>query len=172
MTGVFENPVNSKFWTCLNHPCYHGNDPNLTFNLTNVISYKYRLFVPNLSLTPPYTQTVFSNLRMMWQFWNITSAIFAKCHVQIMLLFVYTTTRKRFVIFTCRYFKLSWNTTALSQSNCRNFSRSSIINKILADHRETAAFTFFYHRLIYITIICPDNIKLKFDRQYWKNLNS
>ena len=26
-------------------------------------------------------------------------------HVQIMLLFVYTTTRKGFVIFTCRYFK-------------------------------------------------------------------
>ena len=43
-----------------------------------------------------------------------------------MLLFVYTTTRKRFVIFTCRYFKLSWNTTALSQSNCRNFSCSGI----------------------------------------------
>ena len=39
---------------------------------------------------------------------------------------VYTTTHRRFVIFTCRYFKLSWNTTALSQSNCRNFSRSSI----------------------------------------------
>ena len=30
------------------------------------------------------------------------------------------------VIFTCRYFKLSWNTSALSQSNCRNFSGSSI----------------------------------------------
>ena len=44
-----------------------------------------------------------------------------------MLLFVYTTTRKRFVIFTCRYFKLSSNTTALSQSNCRNFSCSGII---------------------------------------------
>ena len=43
-----------------------------------------------------------------------------------MLLFVYTTTRKRFVIFTSRYFKLTWNTTALSQSNCRNFSCSSI----------------------------------------------
>ena len=36
-----------------------------------------------------------------------TSGIYAKCHVQIMLLFVYTTTRKRFVIFTCGYFKLS-----------------------------------------------------------------
>ena len=43
-----------------------------------------------------------------------------------MLLFVYTTTHKSFVIFTCRYFKLSWNTTALSQSDCRNFSCSSI----------------------------------------------
>ena len=30
-----------------------------------------------------------------------------KYHIQIMLLFVYTTTRKRFVILTCRYFKLS-----------------------------------------------------------------
>ena len=47
-----------------------------------------------------------------------------------MLLFVYTTTRKRFVIFTCRYFKLSWNTTALSQSSCSNFSCSSIIAEI------------------------------------------
>ena len=28
-------------------------------------------------------------------------------HEQIILLFVYTTIRKRFVIFTCRYFKLS-----------------------------------------------------------------
>ena len=35
---------------------------------------------------------------------------------------------KGFVIFmiTCRYFELSWNTTALSQSNCRNFSCSGI----------------------------------------------
>ena len=67
------------------------------------------------------------NLR---QFWNITSGIYAKYHVQIMLLFVYTTTHKRFVIFTCRYFKLSWNTTTLSQSNCRNFSCSGINEEI------------------------------------------
>ena len=39
---------------------------------------------------------------------------------------LYYTNRKSFVIFTCRYFKLSWNTTALSQSNCRNSSCSSI----------------------------------------------
>ena len=58
------------------------------------------------------------NLR---QFWNITSGTYAKYHLQIMLLIAYTTTHVRFVIFTCRYFKLSWNTTALSQSNCRNF---------------------------------------------------
>ena len=31
------------------------------------------------------------------------------------------------VIFTCRYFKLSWNTSALSQWNGRNFSGSSIM---------------------------------------------
>ena len=47
-----------------------------------------------------------------------------------MLLFVYTTTLKRFVIFTCRYFKLSWYTTVLSQSKCGNFSFSSINNEI------------------------------------------
>ena len=63
------------------------------------------------------------NLR---QFWNITSGNCAKYHVQIMLLLVYTTTHKRFVLFTCRYFKLSGNTTALSQSNCRIFSCSSM----------------------------------------------
>ena len=37
---------------------------------------------------------------------------------------------QKVVIFTCRYFKLSWNTTALSQSNCRNISCSSISNHI------------------------------------------
>ena len=57
---------------------------------------------------------------------NITSGIYAKYHIQIMLLFVYTTTCKWFVIFPCRYFKISWNTTAQSRSNCRNFSCSSI----------------------------------------------
>jgi len=63
------------------------------------------------------------NLR---QFWNIVNGIYAKYHVQIMLLIVHTTTSKRFVIFPRRYFKLSWNTTALSQSNCRKFSCNSI----------------------------------------------
>ena len=38
------------------------------------------------------------------------------------------------VIFTCRYFKISWNTTALSQSNCRNFSCSSIKQQIFINH--------------------------------------
>ena len=64
--------------------------------------------------------------RAFRQIWNITSGVYAKYQVQIMLLFVYTTTRNSFVIFTCRYFKLSWNTTALSQSIYRNFSCSSI----------------------------------------------
>ena len=40
-------------------------------------------------------------------YFKYTSGIYAKYHVQIMLLFVYTTTRKRFVIFSCTYFKLS-----------------------------------------------------------------
>ena len=49
------------------------------------------------------------------------------------------TTRRRFVIFTCRYFKLSWNTTALSQSNCRNFSFSSIIFEVSCHTHPTRA---------------------------------
>ena len=63
----------------------------------------------------------------MWDNFEISLVVFMPniYHVQIMLLF-YTSTRKAFVIFPCRYFKLSWNTTALSQSNCRNFSGSSI----------------------------------------------
>ena len=60
-----------------------------------------------------------------------------KYHAQILLLFVYTTTRKRFVIFTCRYFKLSWNTTALSQSVCRNFS---CINSVILLHEKSLQF--------------------------------
>ena len=76
------------------------------------------------------------NLR---QFWNITSGIYGKYHVQIMLLIVYTTALRRFVIFTCRYFKLSWNTTALSQSNCRNFSFSSIIFEVSCHTHPTRA---------------------------------
>ena len=81
------------------------------------------LMIFGINTTSDIFKIVIRNLR---QFWNITSGIYAKYHVQIMLLFVYITTRKRFVIFTCRYFKLSWNTTALSQSNCSNFSCSSI----------------------------------------------
>ena len=41
------------------------------------------------------------------------------------------------VIFTCRYFKLSWNTSALSQWNGRNFSGSSIMAVISYVGRDT-----------------------------------
>ena len=37
-------------------------------------------------------------------------------------LFVYTTTRKRFVIFTGWYFKLTWNTTALLATHIAEMS--------------------------------------------------
>ena len=51
--------------------------------------------------------------------------------------------------FTCRYFKLSWNTTGLSQSNRRNFSCSSRTAKTLSSqarisrskHVQTAMWT-------------------------------
>ena len=66
----------------------------------------------------------------IWDNFEISQVVLMPNITQIMLLFVYTTNRKRFVIFTCSYFKLSWNTTALNQSNCRNFSCSSIIQVI------------------------------------------
>ena len=48
-------------------------------------------------------------------------------HAIICLYYYYP---QKVVIFTCRYFKLSWNITALSQSNCRKFS-CSIINSYI-----------------------------------------
>ena len=86
------------------------------------------------------------------------SGIYAKYHVQIMLLFVYTTTRKRFVIFTSRYFKLSWNATALSQSNCSNFSWSSInccleVCLVSAGYQSVAvSYLVPYHR--HVSLLC------------------
>ena len=122
---VISSRYSSHFWVRMHvfqHFLYK------TFSIGNImicsdISHKYheRYFKIVAQFHEPSGQW---NVR---QFWNITSGIYAKYHVQIMLLFVYTTTRKRFVIFTCRYFKLSWDTTALSQSNCKNFSCSSII---------------------------------------------
>ena len=56
--------------------------------------------------------------------------------ISLVVLFVYATTRKGFVIFTCSYFKLSWNTTALSQSTWRNFSCSSITYVPNSGYRE------------------------------------
>ena len=40
---------------------------------------------------------------------------------------------QKVVIFTCRYFKLTWNTTALSQPNCRNFLCSGI--RVVTHHQ-------------------------------------
>ena len=78
---------------------------------------------------------------------------FAKYHVQIMLLFIYTTAHKRFVIFTCRYLKLSWNTTALSQSNCRNSSCSSIMTIIMITVMMMIIMIFIIILIMIITII-------------------
>ena len=73
------------------------------------------------------TSDISKLLYVIWDNFEISRVVFKPNadHVQVMLLFVYTTTHKRLVIFTCRYFKLNWNTTVLSQSNCTNFSCSS-----------------------------------------------
>ena len=65
---------------------------------------------------------------------------------------------KRFVIFICRYFKLSWDITALSQSNCRNFSCSGMSigsSMICSDvcHK--------YHEWYFEIVICNwDNLEI------------
>ena len=85
------------------------------------------------------------NLR---QLWHITSGVCAKYHVQVILLFVYTTTCKRFVILTCRYFKLSRNTTAISQWNCRNFLCSSIVMIITISIGNSMICSDFWHKYL------------------------
>ena len=72
----------------------------------------------------------------------------------------YTTICKGFVIFTCRYFKFSWNTTALSQSNCRNFSCSGITGGIRL------------HSVLLVHIISSTNTYLQDHASkgiYWEN---
>ena len=90
---------------------------------------------PFSALPKACSQTIISQAVRASAIWHnfeisLTSGIYSKYHIQIMLLFAYTTSGKGFVIFTCWYFKLSWNTTALSQSNCRNFSCSGITTVI------------------------------------------
>ena len=77
--------------------------------------------------------------------------------------FVYTTTRKRFVIFTCRYFKWSWNTTALSQSDCRNFSCSSIID-IFTRWLHTSKVRGYFLVVLFCFVLLFLNIFSFFDR--------
>ena len=66
--------------------------------------YLYRLawfvVVFGINTTSDISKLLYVSLR---QFWNISSGIYAKYHVKMMLLFVYTTTRKGFVIFTSSY---------------------------------------------------------------------
>ena len=106
-----------------------------TFQDVSWIFWKYVLFCIGNSMICSdiwhkyhgwYFKIVIGNFTSLWasEIWDnfeiiITSDIYAKYHVQIMLLLVYATTREQFVIFTSRYFKLSWNTTGLSQSNWR-----------------------------------------------------
>ena len=61
--------------------------------------------------------------------------------------------------FTCRYFKLSWNTTALSQSDCRNFSCRSISTLTLI--APTSTYKFFTLIFIYFP---RDNLR-EFNRR-------
>ena len=111
-----------KYLLSLNHNICIGNNM-----ICSDIWHKYQEWyfkIVTLNFTSRYASEI-------WDNFEIARVVFMpNITYKIMLLFVYTTTRKSFVIFTCRYFKLSWNINALSQSNCRNLSCSSISVKI------------------------------------------
>ena len=85
-----------------------------------------------------------------------------------MLLFVSTTTYKRFVIFTCRHFKLSWNTTALSKWNYRNFSCSSIIDVICIGNSMNCSDIWHKYHLWYFEMVIRNVTRLKAS-EIWDN---
>ena len=69
--------------------------------------------------------------REIWDIFEISWVVFMPnitYNHPIICLYYYP---QRFLIFKCRYFKLSWNTAALSQSKFRNFSCSSINSLML-----------------------------------------
>ena len=84
-------------------------------------------WLQNLEIFPPFLRN--SCDEIIWWFWVIIVT----------------------VIFTCRYFKLSWNTSALSQSNGRNFSGSSIIDfswRLASDLAGRIALQFYQRFLV------------------------
>ena len=110
----------SKFYVC-----YLYVMPNITYK-----SYYYLFTLLLISIGNSMIYSDIWHKYHEWYFYVlrtlfVRNAKLNHVHVQIILLFFNTTTRKNFVIFTCRYFKLRWNTTALSLSNCTNFSCSS-----------------------------------------------
>ena len=85
-----------------------------------------------LGLTLTFQFVIFIDNSMIcsdiWhKYHNWRNFTYKSCYYLFML-----ATRKSFVIFTCTNFKLSWNTTDLSQSNCRNFSCIGINREINA----------------------------------------
>ena len=102
----------------------------------------------------------------------------SRTHHAIICLYYYTTTRERIVIFTCRYFKLSWNATALSQSNCRNFLWSGII-AVIARRRSclfwgsaNAAFLFVsIHASLLMHVMGEASLTQKAALPVWVSIN-
>ena len=116
------------------NPRRGGQARNFTTNVPKILDLKLsseQIFSENWLWVPVNCSDIWHKYHE-WYFEiviYITSGIYAKYHdVKIMLpscLYYY---QQRFCNFHMyRYFKLSWNTTALSQSNCRNFSCRSII---------------------------------------------
>ena len=120
LAGWFERWLLAS-WHC-SHPLCPKREENAVHILKSTVKQQS---LPANNFTTFTGRTVY----FFETYFEISRVVFTpKYQVQIILLFVYTTIHKRFVIFTCRYFKLpvNWNTTALSQSNYRNFSCSSI----------------------------------------------
>ena len=92
------------------------NVPSLQYILVHVIGSLVMIFGINTTISRAVRRVKFETT-LKYHEWYLCQ-ISRTNHAIICLL--YTTIRKKFVIFTCRYF------TAPSQPNCRNFSCSSI----------------------------------------------
>ena len=123
-TTTWEIQSSNAIWLCLSS-CFASSASKLVLKF---------LFSAQLVQTLSQVEVLFSVFWFSefsfssWIYWFQNLEIFPpflrnSCDKKIIWWFGVTIVT---VIFTCRYFKLSWNTSALSQSNGTNFSGSSI----------------------------------------------
>ena len=120
-------PLVYPFWLLIRH---HNDEAVIlmvsektffaSIELVSVIAWFVVIFGINT------TSDISKLLQVIWDNFEISQVVFMPNITYKSCYYLFILLPQKVWIFTCRYFKLSWNTTALSQSNCRNFSCSSI----------------------------------------------